>query len=392
MSRPLGATPPTPGSDRLSSTDAANTSAPANAGRPPRISMWTLAAALFILAAVAAVFCAQGTAVMGDLSIAFVAIVIEALPFLALGALLSGVIEVFIPRSLVASLLPRNTILAILGAGLLGLVLPMCECGIIPVTRRLVRKGVPFSVAIAYLLAGPIVNPIVAASTAVAYAGDWLIVAARLVSGFAVAVCVALVIDEFYPGFNALLPKWRDVATDDDATEEPCVCGHDHEHPAHDHHDHGDADQADAPPAVPPPLPSRLGHAAAHAADDFLHISQFLIVGAFVAALCQTSDVRAGLVGLADTPAASILVMMVLAIVLNLCSEADAFVAASFRQTLPLSAQLAFMVLGPMLDLKLIAMYASFVRRNAIILISILMCVLVFAMMLSLNLFGWDQT
>ena len=313
---------------------------------------------------------------VGALSVTFVSIVLEALPFVALGSLIGGLIEVFVSRERVSALLPTNRTAAVFVAASLGLIFPVCECAIVPVTRRLVRKGVPFSVAVAYLLAGPIVNPLVAASTWVAYNGDWVMVVARLVCGMGVAVFVALIVDELFPGKKALLPGALEHSPGGLAAS-PSACGHDH---SQDAHDHG--------PEASPATWKRVVHGLQHAADDFLYVGQFLVVGAFIAALSQTLVKREAFLALAETPSMGIGLMMGLAVILNLCSEADAFVAASFRGAIPDSAQLAFLVLGPMLDLKLIAMYLSFVRRNAVIIMAALMCALVFGLSMVLEFFG----
>ncbi len=302
------------------------------------------------------------------LSTVFVSIVLEAMPFVMLGSIIGGVIEVFVSRQRLGRLLPRRRSLSIVVAGALGLVMPVCECAIIPVTRRLVRKGVPFSTAVAYLLAGPLVNPLVAASTAVAYAGDGRVVAIRLGFGYVIACAVALIVDRLFPGDAA-------VRSDFAQQSEVCAhgCGHDHGHDHDPGHDH------DSKPIEP--FRSRCVTALRHASDDFLTVGQFLVMGAFVAALLQTTPVRQALLDMGQSPAASIAIMMALAVLLNLCSEADAFVAASFRMILPLSAQMAFMVLGPMLDLKLIAMYLSFVRVRPLVVLVVLLCVFVFTTM-----------
>jgi uncharacterized membrane protein YraQ (UPF0718 family) len=126
-------------------------------------------------------------------------------------------------------------------------------------------------------------------------------------------------------------------------------------------------------------LGDRIYAAVSHAADDFIAIGRFLVIGAFFAAVLQTLVPRQAFTAVMDTPALSILVMMMMAVVLNLCSEADAFVAASFRSTpLPLSAQLAFMVLGPMLDIKLIFMYFNIFRMRAIVTLAALVFSIVF--------------
>ena len=117
----------------------------------------------------------------------------------------------------------------------------------------------------------------------------------------------------------------------------------------------------------PAALGDKLGLAVSHAAEDFFDIGRFLIIGAFIAAVLQTLVPRHILTSMVGTPVLSILIMMIMAVVLNLCSEADAFVAASFRASrVPVSAQLAFMILGPMLDIKLVIMYLKVFRVRAI--------------------------
>lgn len=345
---------------------------PVQAGPAPALaassrgSVWPLLGLVFLAAALALPLTSRDSAAFGTLSTTFVSIVLEAMPFIALGAILGGIIEVYVSRERVAALLPKRRVPAIFAAGLLGLLIPVCECAIIPVTRRLLGKGVPFSAAVAYLLAGPIVNPLVAASTAVAYAGDWLVVALRLGVGYAVAVCVAMVIDRLFPGTAALLDGRAPAGG-----HECCgagSCSHDQAH------------------QEPRPSRERLMRALDHAVDDFLYVGQFLVVGAFFAAVAQTLIERQALVELAEIPALAIGLMMGLAVLLNLCSEADAFVAASFRGVLPLAAQLGFLVLGPMLDLKLAAMYLGFVTKRAFGTMVLLMIVLVFAAMMAIQL------
>jgi len=333
------------------------------------------------------------------------------LPFVMLGSLLGGLFEVFVPREWVIRLLPERKIYAILVAASLGLLLPVCECAVIPFTRRLVRKGVPFSTAVAYLLAGPIVNVLVGSATLMAYAWNWHVLAARMVFGYVVAVGVALIIDKWFPGHSALLDPEMNVSGGSscghDHDNEDSCCGHDHDHEHHHEHDHGhdhdhahehhehehhehehhehDHDHAHEAPALS--TWKRLADAVNHAGDDFLQVGQFLVIGAFVASICQTVIPRSAFLTVAHAPAVAIMLMMGLAVVLNLCSGADAFVAASFRSVLPLSAQMGFMVLGPMLDLKLSAMYLSFIRKRAFIALVILMYSFVFALMIAWEYF-----
>ncbi len=328
-------------------------------GSPPAPPTNTAAVATqtaFLVVAVGYVLLAPNRAQLQTVSIMFVSIVLEAIPFMLLGALVGGFIEVFVPRKWVARALPKRRWLMVLAAGLLGILFPVCECAVIPVVRRLLRKGVPLGAAVAYLLAAPIVNPVVTLSTATAYSFAWPVVLGRMAFGYAIAVTIGLAMEQiFRRGEGALVPGIE-------APEEDCCT-------------HG---------ATPATLRTKIGAALGHAADEFLDIGRYLVMGAFLAGLLQTIVPRQGFTLLADTPFLAILAMMGLAVVLNLCSESDAFVAASFRGAgLPLSAQMAFMVLGPMFDIKLLAMYHGVFRRKAILVLTGLILSLVFmAMML----------
>jgi uncharacterized membrane protein YraQ (UPF0718 family) len=309
----------------------------------------------------------QSSPWMKTLSLIFVSIVLEAFPFMLLGSMISGFIEVFVSKDRLAALLPgRRVLLTMLSAGM-GMVFPVCECAIVPVVRRFLRKGVPLSAAVAYLLAGPIFNPVVGASTAVAYSSNqgWqtaAVVAIRLGSGFLIAAGIGLIVGRLFPGGTALAGGVQ--ATSESACALP--------HPAPD----GEG---------PPGIRLRILAALNHSVDDFLDVAQYLVMGAFIAGLLQTAISRQSFLDLAGLPLLAIPLMMLLAVLLNLCSEADAFIAASFRGALPLSGQMAFMVLGPMLDIKLILMYLSVFRKRAIIALALLVFLAVMALMLLLH-------
>jgi len=227
----------------------------------------------------------------------FVSIVLEALPFLLLGSLVGGFIEVFVSRERVANILSGRKTTAIFIAAAAGCVFPVCECAIVPVVRRLLRKGVPFPAAVAYLLAGPIVNPLVAASTAVAYKGDMTVVALRVGLGYAVAVTVALVLGRFFPGHDGVRPEVFKGEED----EASCCHGSSHSKTS------------------PTPL-GRLLEALTHGADDTLAVGRFLIIGALFAGVLRGLVAQDALMaGVAANPFTAVGVMMVLAVVLNLC-------------------------------------------------------------------------
>ena len=360
----------------------ANTTSLSQASPPAsRVPRSAVVALVFVVLAVLPLFVGRGHPAFRTFSITFVSIVLEALPFVMLGSLLGGLVEVFLSRERVAALIPRNRHLAICAAGLLGIVAPVCECAVVPVTRRLIGKGVPFSAAIGYLLAGPIVNPIVATSTAVAYSWNLEVVAIRMAGGYLIAVITAFVMDRLVPGTAALRPDFAkrlgDPHNHSHVQSDSCGCDHDC---------HGPAGN-DTPAGRKPALGRRVGAALGIAADDFIYVGQFLIIGAMFAALTQTLIDRQALLALGNTTPLSVILMMLLAILLNLCSEADAFVAASFQGVMPLASQMAFMLLGPMLDIKLVAMYLSFVRKRAFIALAALVCGFVFSAAMLLAIF-----
>lgn len=293
-----------------------------------------------------------------NVSINFLAIMVEALPFMLIGSLAGGIIEVFISVERVEQIVRQRKVRVVFLAAAMGVVIPVCECAIVPVVRRLLGKGVPFGAAVAFLLAGPIVNPIVAMSTAVAYSYDWNVVILRLVSGYGIAVAVGLLLGRFFNRENGLIAGR--------GFTESCGCGHDHGTPVRS-------------------FPLRLIHSLEHAVNDFFDVGRYLVIGAFIAAIMRSLVPMDSFLALQESPWQAILIMMLLALLLNLCSEADAFIAASFRALLPGSAQMAFMVMGPMLDIKLILMYFSVFQRRVIVSLILTVSLAVFLAMLALE-------
>ena len=263
--------------------------------------------------------------------IVFGSLLVEAMPFVMLGAFVSAAIEVFVPTSVFARLghLPRP--LQLPAAALAGVAFPVCECGSVPVARRLAQKGLAPSAAVTFMLAAPILNPVVVASTFVAYRGRdtlWTMVLGRMALGFLVAVAVGWVVGATRKE-DLLRPRPDDVADQDDA-------------------------ESDLP---------RWARFGTHLTGDVVFMGRFLVFGAAIAAAVQTF-VPQTLVGkVADLPIFSLVAMMGLAFLMSLCSESDAFVASSFTLFGP-SAQLAFLVAGPMIDLKLAALYVGTYSRT----------------------------
>ncbi len=275
----------------------------------------------------------------------FLGILLEALPFVLLGALISSLVHLHLNADAVAHMLPKNPQLGICAAALLGFLVPVCECAIVPITRSLVRKGVPLGMAVAFLLAVPIVNPIVLASTYYAFAGAWGVVLLRALCGFLVAVFVGDYLGsrlkDHYPARNTRFHE----------TEE-WEHGHSHNRP-----------------------PANGGLTAVrrlleHTSEEFFGVGRYLIIGAALSAALQTLLPRQWLAAVGQSNLLSVVALMFLAYGLSLCSEADAFIARTFVGHFTGGSILAFLVLGPMLDLKgtlllTDAFSGTFVRRLA---------------------------
>lgn len=253
----------------------------------------------------------------------FVSICVQAFPFLVLGVTISGLVAAFVSPSLVERVLPRRSALAVPAAGVAGFALPGCECGSVPISARLASAGVPPAAALTFLLAAPAINPVVLVSTAVAFPAEPRMVIARLVAGFTVAVAVG--------GWWA----WRGGIPLLDRT------------------------------GASAPRDSRLQRFAGPASHDFVHAGGYLVLGAAVAATLHMLVPRSTLESLGGNEVLAVVTLAIAAVILSICSEADAFVAAGLPQ-FSLTSRLVFLVVGPVIDVKLVAMQIGvFGRRFA---------------------------
>jgi uncharacterized membrane protein YraQ (UPF0718 family) len=259
-----------------------------------------------------------------QLNTIFLSMIMEAIPFVLVGVLISGLIQSFITERWIARIMPKNRFLASLFGCSVGILFPSCECGIVPITRRLLNKGVPLNAGIAFMLTGPIINPIVLFSTYIAFGNDWKVVAIRAGMAFAVALAVSMSVALLFPNLPLRVNEQQIAAASEMST---LVINR-------------------------PPLMSRLGSVLTHAVDEFFSVGKYLVLGAFIAASMQTFIPTSYLLHLGSNPVMSSLVMIGLAFTMSLCSEADAFIASSFRSTFSMGSLSAFLVFGPMIDIK----------------------------------------
>lgn len=303
----------------------------------------------------------------------FLSIVIEALPFVLLGCLISGTLHVFLTPERVRRFLPKNKFASVVVGCVMGVFFPSCECGIVPIVNQFVKKGVPTHTAFAFMLTVPIVNPIVIFSTYIAFGNTWRYAALRVLG----AVIVALVVGNWLAYFNkksilksapqndlVTIPEQGELAdvtlmATEDIQAEPLLaestadatvtatCSVTHAHHSGFLH--------------------QIEHVLRHSLDEFFDTGRYLMIGALIASGMQTFLPTATLLTLGSSKLLAILVMLVLALVMSLCSEADAFIGSSLLSLFGTAPVVAFLVFGPMVDIKNLLMMKRYFNGKFIL-------------------------
>ncbi len=276
-----------------------------------------------------------------------ISIVLEAIPFLLLGVVVSSLMQVFIPETWIRRFIPKNPVLGVLIASLLGILFPVCECGLIPVVRRLVAKGLPLYAGVAFFLAGPIVNPVVYSATFVAFRTRPEMVYARMGLAVAVAAAIGLIV-YFFVKSNPLKNTRESMMSSIPEKVDRSV-----------------------------KRENKLEEAVRHAGGEFFDMGKYLILGSFLTALIQAFVPRSELLAVGQGEYVSHFFMMGFAYILSLCSTSDAFVASSFISTFSAGSLLTFMVFGPMIDLKGTLMLLSAFKAKFVLLIIVLVAIIV---------------
>ena len=270
-------------------------------------------------------------------------ILFEALPFVMLGIIVSSLIHVFVTEEMILKIMPDNKFMRLVFSALIGLVFPVCECAIIPITRGLIKKGMPTGPAITFMLATPIVNPIVLLSTYNAFSSMPEMTLLRAGTGFIGAIVIGALVSSAHA--KEVLKTGKTPS---------CSCGMHHGDEADNAHTHNDKR-------------TKQGiflEVLRHTNTELQSVGMYLIFGAFIAAAVQMAVPTEVLTGIGNGRIVSILVMMALAFLLSLCSEADAFIANTFLYQFSGASVLVFLIVGPMIDLKnTFMMFGSFQKK-----------------------------
>ena len=262
-----------------------------------------------------------------DIAIIFISIFFESLPFLLLGALISSIIEKYVSNETIAKLIPKNPILGAFVGIFLGFFIPACDCAVIPISKRLIKKKVPLNVSISFMLASPIINPVVLLSTYYAfYSTNPNIFWYRLLFGILIALIVGIIIGIIFNKKKVVINHIEDYE------DEHCHCGCDH------HHEKS--------------FKNDIFFILKHTAYDMFEVVKYLMFGAFIASIVQVVIPRDILTVFNDNEVLSIFVLMLFAYLISLCSTSDSFVGKSLLPLFSKGSILAYLLLGPMIDIK----------------------------------------
>lgn len=322
----------------------------------------------------------------------FLSLLVEAMPFLLLGVLFSGLLLLFIDEHWLIAKLPKNPLLGALVGSMVGFLFPVCECGNVPVARRLLMQGVPSPVAIGFLLAAPTINPIVIWATWTAFRDQPEIVVLRVVFSLAIATIIGWVFSADADLSPLLQPtvaaSWKTRRSLPDSKPELLQSGTfwlaESGNPIR-----MDATVLQASLAATnasKPLAYRLQLLLDNTVQEVRELGCVLVIGSAIAAAIQVLIPREVILSLGGGEITSILTMMLLAGLVSICSTVDSFFALSFASTFTTGSLLAFLVFGPMIDLKGIGLLLSIFKARAVIYLFVLAAQLTFLFTLFINL------
>jgi len=287
---------------------------------------------IFMLYRVLLFFDLDITRYFNSFSTVFVSLVLQAIPFLLLGTLISSIIKLFVSDDKFVKLFPENSILSFVAAILSGFVIPLCDCAVVPVASRLIKKGVPPSAAICFMLASPIVNPITLMATYFAFPDQPQIMFIRVSLGVIVALLTGISISIFAD---------KNISLEVEDTGHKCGC-------------HG-----------------KISGVFTHAVDEFFTVGRFFLVGAAISSIVQVLFPKDILTSVSMYPVISVFIMIMAAFFMSICSTADAFIARSFATTVPMHGVMGFMVLGPLLDIKNVLMMIGCFQKKFVFRVSL---------------------
>src|SRR5215203_159509 len=301
-----------------------------------------------------------------DLITLALSIVVEALPFVILGALVSVIVRLFAPTQRILRLLPKRPLLRRLSIYLFGTFMPVCECGNVPVARGLVIKGLSVAESTTFLLAAPIINPVTLLATSQAFRLDPSIVWIRMAGGLLIANLVGALIALYKDQMELVSKGFYNTLCQVGAANDLHHREHHHEHHDHDqHHDHDHHHPSNN-------RWDRWQEGIVIFRDEVSLMLKVLCLGALIAGATQVFVPRDVLASLGSDPFLSILAMIALAFIISICANVDAFFALAYSNTFTVGSIVAFLVFGPMIDIKMLAMMRTTYKVRLLAMVTVL--------------------
>ncbi|MDJ0704324.1 MAG: permease [Leptolyngbyaceae cyanobacterium MO_188.B28] len=332
----------------------------------------------------------------------FLSLMVEAMPFLLLGVAFSSILLLFVDERKLIAAMPRNPLLGALAGSLVGFLFPVCECGNVPVARRLLMKGAPASVAVGFLLAAPTINPVVIWATWTAFRDQPEIVVLRIVFSLSIATLIGWTFSSqkdirplLQPNISRLMPApstgnpAKDNPSNPGTSVSPLLQSGTYllQQPGQMFQlDNSTAYDLFASSPVSKPLAAKLKLMLDNMVQELRELGGILVLGAAIAAFVQVAVPREIILSLGQGPITSILAMMILAMVVSICSTVDSFFALSFASTFTSGSLLSFLVFGPMIDLKNIGLLMTVFRPRVIVYLFALAGQMTFVFALLVNL------
>ena len=288
----------------------------------------------------------------------FISILIEGIPFILLGSFVSALIQIYVSKEFIIKVFPHNIFLSCIIAAFAGIVFPICDCGTIPVVKGFIRKKVPTAACITFLLSAPIVNPIAIISTMYAFQDMKSVVIYRILSGIIIAILIGLIM-HFFTRDNPNILK----TNTDPLSCECSICSDSYEY---------------SKASI-----DTLRNIFFHTSDEFFNIGKFMIMGAFISSIFQTIVSFDRNLYFPNDNRTSLLIMILLAFLLSVCSTSDAFIAKGFLKLFSLNSVMGFLVVGPMLDIKnTLMLFGNF--KNTFVL-KLIFCIVIISFTVLIN-------
>jgi uncharacterized protein len=325
----------------------------------------------------------------------FLSLLVEAIPFLILGVVVSGLLLFFVNEQKLIAILPRNPLMGAVVGSLIGFLFPVCECGNVPVARRLLSKGVSAPVAIGFLLAAPTINPVVVWATWTAFRDQPEIVVLRMICSFTIATIVGWVFSIQGGNLKPFLQPAVAIALPtpslppSEASDLPDLLKSGTfilDKPGKPLQLDSPEFQSQALAGPPASLNSRLQMLLDNTLQELRELGGVLVLGSLIATIIQVAVPREIILGLGQGPVSSVFAMMTLGGVISICSTVDSFFALSFASTFTSGAILAFLVFGPMFDLKGMGLMLTVFKARTVFYIFGLVTLLTLLFTLFINL------